>query len=444
MTDLSRGTAASDPTAPAARQASAAQIFQLNQLYARAVSRIGADDAAAAVPLLQSCLRLNPGHYKAVRTLAAMAMQTGAGDQGRALLRDYFQAYPLRSKRLRLAGTRPTLLSVRGFSGSDVIPWRNEDGEITTMFRGGHFSTQFLIAKPDFPEHVYTIAAGNILAADAVPRFDLLLNKIADPDVESETLADLQTYLGRHPETAVINAPAKVFETTREANYRRLRGSPGITFPETHRLRFDHADADLVAATIRRLGLDDGPVILRATGTHTARTTALIRSRADIDTYVGDRPLSGPHYLIRYIDRRWRGDWYRKLRLFCIDGRFYPTVCHIDRVWNVHGGNRKDVMRGNAELMDQEKRFLLDWRAYVGRANADRLETLIDLVGLDFFGIDFNVGPDDDGVLIYEMNPAMRHSYDHARNFPYKMPFDMAITQAFTDMVNARLTPSGP
>jgi hypothetical protein len=29
----------------------------------------------------------------------------------------------------------------------------------------------------------------------------------------------------------------------------------------------------------------------------------------------------------------------------------------------------------------------------------------------------------------------MRHSYDHARNFPYKLPHDQAITAAFQQMI---------
>ena len=33
----------------------------------------------------------------------------------------------------------------------------------------------------------------------------------------------------------------------------------------------------------------------------------------------------------------------------------------------------------------------------------------------------------------------MRHSFDHAENFPYKMPYDQATSDAFARMVRARL-----
>ena len=132
------------------------------------------------------------------------------------------------------------------------------------------------------------------------------------------------------------------------------------------------------------------------------------------------------------------GRLFRKLRLFHIDGEFFPVVCHLDKVWNVHGGNRKTIMRGDETLMAEEKSFLNDWKSYVGAANVDRIETVAERTGLEFFGMDFTI--DADGSLfIYELNPAMRHSFDHARNFPYKLPYDQAIAEAFTRMVSQRM-----
>ena len=171
-----------------------------------------------------------------------------------------------------------------------------------------------------------------------------------------------------------------------------------------------------------------------------------IHTRADLETYLvtGDkhRPLtdgtlSGEHYLIRFKDILFGGTYRRKMRLFCIDGTFYPVVCHFDTYWNVRGDNRKEIMATNEALMAEEKRYLADWRSYVGAANADALERLPEVVGLEFFGIDFNF--DEDGVFIYELNPTMRHSFDHAKNFPYKMEYDQATSAAFAEMIEKRL-----
>lgn len=406
-------------------------------LYRRATGRLAVNDAAAALPLLRECLHRNPSHYGAARAIAAIAMKNGLYAEGREILEEFFMRFPGRTLRSSKLGSQPALLTLRGFSGTRVIPWKSEKGGLTTRFRGGHFTTKFLVSGPTYPEHRFTIARDNILRPGALPDFGVMLNTIADPDVETETLVTLNKYLAMHPGTPLINYPDQVLLTTRDANYQRLQGMAGIRFPETHRVAFDNATAGDVAAAITRLGLNDTAVILRATGTHTARSTELIRSRADLDAYVGATPLSGPHYLIRYVETLWKGEYFRKLRLFAIDGTLHPVVCHLDKVWNVHGGNRKEIMRQDEALMAEEKRFLKDWRSYVGTANAERLDGLVPMVGLEFFGIDFTF--DDAGLLIYEMNPAMRHSFDHAQDFPYKLPYDQAISEAFTRMLDKRL-----
>jgi len=396
------------------------------------------DETMPAMALLQDCLAHNPDHYDATRLAAAVATQNGFTAQSRTIMESFYDRVPYHTERALRLGNEPALLTIRGFSGTSVIPWVTNDGRATTRLRGGHFTAKFLSVNPSYPNHRFTIAAENILRPNAVPDFKLMLNTIADPDVEGETLKTLGRYLADCPNTPVINAPDQVLQTTRDANDQRLRGTSGVHFPQTHRVVFDAADASSIAAEITRLGLDDTPVILRQVGTHTARSTALIRTRADLTDYTAGGELTGDYYLIRYIEQLWRGEYFRKLRLFFIDGALYPVVCHIDKTWNVHGGNRKDLMRGNPALMAEEKRFLLDWRSYVGAANADRLERLAQDVGLDFFGIDFTTT--DDGILIYEMNPAMRHSFDHAEDFSYKLPFDMAISQAFTAMIETRLS----
>ncbi len=121
-------------------------------------------------------------------------------------------------------------------------------------------------------------------------------------------------------------------------------------------------------------------------------------------------------------------------------GEFYPVVCHIDIVWNVHGGNRKEVMRDNDELKAEEQRFLKDWKCYVGASNANRLEKIAEIASMEFFGVDFTIDENEE-LFIYELNASMRHSFDHAKAFPYKLPYDLEVSQAFSDMIARRLPP---
>ncbi|MDA1311232.1 MAG: hypothetical protein O2985_16710, partial [Proteobacteria bacterium] len=194
--------------------------------------------------------------------------------------------------------------------------------------------------------------------------------------------------------------------------------------------------ADTVARMIGDLDFTF-PFLIRQVGTQTGRSFALIKSRDDLDGYVG-AALNATYFVINYRPILWNGRLFRKLRLFSIDGEYFPVVCHLDQVWNVHGGNRKTMMLNDEVLMAEEKRFLKDWRSYVGAQNVTCLEEVKTRVNLEFFGVDFTL--DEEGkIFIYELNPAMRHSFDHGRNFPYKLPYDHAISDAFGTMIQRRL-----
>ncbi|OZH55902.1 hypothetical protein AFK68_01615 [Hydrocoleum sp. CS-953] len=81
-----------------------------------------------------------------------------------------------------------------------------------------------------------------------------------------------------------------------------------------------------------------------------------------------------------------------------------------------------------------EKSFLGDPYSYFGAENFNKLYQIRDLVGLDFFGIDLTILPDGT-LFIFELNAAMRHNFDHAKNFPYTEPHLKRISHAFNAMV---------
>lgn len=404
----------------------AKQIMSAGEQAMRAGKPRPAAEAFAKV------LALVPDHSEAAFNLAAIQVNTGRTEQGRALLTDFLSQYPVMNQVPGPNADAPHVLKVRGFDRTQVTVAKSSVGWKTKL-RGGHFTTRFLTMDPDFSVSTFTIAGQNLRDDTLVPPYDLLLNTIAEPDVEGRSLESLSRYLARHPETAVINRPERVFETARDRNYQRLQGLKGVRFPRTLRLNTAYRRRDEVPAEIAKLGFQP-PFIIRVAGTQTARSTELIHAPADLEQYL--EALHGAEFfLIDYHPIYWKGTLFRKLRLFHIDGAFYPVVCHLDHYWNVRGDNRKELMRVDEELMGEERRFLADWKSYVGAANVDCLERVADLLGLEFIGIDFTV--DAEGQLfIYEVNPAMRHSFDHAKNFPYKMPYDLATSKAFQDMVS--------
>ena len=378
-------------------------------------------------------------HGAAHKGLAAIANYFGHPRRGRRIMQDFYERAPVELDPYgadRPEAERPgAIVQIRGFDKTRIILGSRSDGSVSTKLRGGHFTTKFLLLDPPFQVHRFTIARGNILRPDVMPPHSLILNTIADPDVEGSSLDSLREYLERNETTVVINRPEGVANTARDRNATRLTGIGGVTFPRTRRVRFENATPDRVARMIDELEFEY-PFLIRRTGTQTGRSFARIETREDLDLYVGER-LNAAYFLIEYRKILWKDKLFRKLRLFNIDGEFFPVVCHLDKVWNVHGGNRKTMMRGDETLMAEEKSFLEDWKSYVGARNVAGIEKVAERTDLDFFGMDFTLDQDGD-VFIYELNPAMRHSFDHARNFPYKLPYDQAISNAFQAMILKR------
>lgn len=339
---------------------------------------------------------------------------------------------------------RKSFLRVFGLDGTLCRLEEKPNARPRPHYRGGHFLTAHLLPAGRYRVVDWTVALDNINRRDDVPRHDLLLNTIADADTERRSLESLSRYLKGHPGVPVVNHPDRVLATARDENARRLAAVPGLVFPRTVRFRRDGASPGSVAARIGAWGLAY-PVIVRETGTHTGRTVALVRNDADLIGYFA-RATGEEFYLIQFIDERFTGEdgerYFNKKRFFCIDGRLYPVVSHVDRVWNVHGHNRLAVMTQNPWMQEQERRYLDDPMGVIGEKRYRALESLGGLVGLDFFGIDYAVRGDGT-LLVFEMNASMRHSHDHARNFPYMRPAMERISRAFAAMIERKLGDTG-
>lgn len=413
---------------------------------------INQDKAEEALNLLRALSEKEPDNRDVASWYAGLLSTDGDPSSGAAVMRDHYRDHPIAIRPGRDKALPPILL-IRGFSNTRVLLGRDApDGKLRPGYRGGNFSHTHLLIDPAFAVIDYTIASENILSevgseAPRLPDKALIVNSIADADIEAESLKTLDAFI-RETGMPVINPPQQVLKTTRDSNYQRLRETDGFYVPRTIRLSLGDDGADGLISGLKAEGFTP-PFILREAGTHTARATTLVQDWGAVpafldglaDTHSGG--LGDVFYATEFVDCRGAEDTraagtYNKKRFFFIDRRLYPVVSHIDRVWNVHGSNRREVMRRTPWMIEQEKRFLADPRAEIGAPAYDRIEALKDDVGLDFFGIDFTMMPDG-RVLVFEMNPAMRHSHDHARNTPHLTPYMEAITKAFEAMVRERL-----
>ena len=220
----------------------------------------------------------------------------------------------------------------------------------------------------------------------------------------------------------------------------RLNLIPGVKFPKTEKLKWDGISVDAIANEIFGLGFVF-PVIIRQVGSQTGSTVKLVKNKLELYSHFKNSPENREYYVIQFHDYSREQNIFNKTRVFFIDGHFYPVANLFNDSWNVHSGDRYSIMDKTQSAQDKEQSFLNDPINYIGSENFEKLCKIRDLVGLDFFGIDFTILPDRT-LFIFELNAAMRHNFDHAKNFPYTEPHLRKISNAFDAMVQRRLQKS--
>ena len=174
----------------------------------------------------------------------------------------------------------PRLLYARGFEETFPMIARRSNGTYAPWLRGGHYTLRYLMRGGKIPRQRVTFTPNLNLPAKVLPPHSLILNTISDTDVESGSLIALNYFLKENPTEKVINAPKWIALTSRDNNYERLSGLPGIRFPETRRLTLRETSAEQLIALIGKQAITS-PFIIRRAGTHTGRTVALIQTDED-------------------------------------------------------------------------------------------------------------------------------------------------------------------
>ncbi len=392
---------------------------------------------ALAVKIFESLAAAAPENQEVHLNLASIFHALNRQDDARKLLVSFFAQCPTEFIAADdSARKKGTLLVVSGFDKTYYKIGTRENGTFQRYRRGGHFMLKHLINTDPYDQYAYTISSDNISRSAPDVQYDLLLNTIADADTEYNSLKSLEVYTNEHPVAPIVNHPSNVLKTTRDQNYQRLNGLPGIRFPKTQRFFVGDKSVQTIMDEIEAAAFAF-PLIIRETGTHTAVSTLLAYQKSELEAYLAD--VSGDSiYVIEFIENASAEGHYTKMRFFAIDGQLYPVVRHVDKVWNVHGGNRKTFMKNYAWMVEKEKQFLSDPASVIGEDTFALLQKLPDFVGLEFFGFDFTI-LGDGTVLIFELNPAMRHSFSHAKNSPYMRPHLQKISDAFQAMVDRKI-----
>lgn len=255
--------------------------------------------------------------------------------------------------------------------------------------------------------HLYVDAPDLEAVLRRLPPIDAIYNNVVNAE-----LAALGRYRGRIERICefmgvpVLNPPAVVAETTRRRNYERLSQIPGLVFPTTLEARVPAAAevprfAEWVAAQV---GL---PVLVRRIHTHADEDVAVFEDAGALAAWAAGRS-GGAFYFIRFLDYRSPDGLYRKYRAAAINGRFFPVHLFFGRAPVVHRNAAlfRQLVVKHPGLIDEVYAFLFATDGVLDEAQGEALQRLIELVGLDFVGIDFGILPD--GTLaVFEANASM-------------------------------------
>ncbi|MCG8440620.1 MAG: TauD/TfdA family dioxygenase [Caulobacterales bacterium] len=403
------------------------------EAYADLLLQVGRFDEA--LEAYRRCRALDPTGYESGLSMSAILRERGEMAEARAIIGEVVRRHPIVPWNAQKPD-RPTILRARGFENASYGVIQDTDGDYVSLLQGGHFSIKHMLPKRGYNLQILNIFEDNTDHLDDVPDHDLVLNAISCADLEPSSLLALARFLDARPGVPVVNHPRRVYDTTRDRNFHRLSAIEGVRFPRTERVRWEGGPASAMTKRVHGFGFE-WPVIVRVAGSQTGLSVGLIDNDADLEHYFEQADPGRDYYIIQYVDCRNRGV-YNKTRIFCIDGRYYPVANLFVDDWSVHSGDRYAIMDTTPWTQELERAYLEDPVGYLGAPIYNALKKIRDIVQLDFFGIDFTVLADG-AMFIFELNPAMRHNYDHAGNFPYTRPHLDRISAAFNEMVQRKL-----
>jgi hypothetical protein len=338
------------------------------------------DELEAARTHYETALRLDPGNIHAHQRLSLVLLELGDHDGMRRHRRLGFAAQPMQSFPF-LGEREPVRLLVLASSPAADIAWpKLVDNQV--------FAVTTLVAEFHDP-----------LAP--LPPHDLIFNAIGDADLSRADLLAAKAIVARSS-APIVNHPAKVLDTGRLENARRLGGLPGVVTPRVVMVpREDFAPSD-VLGTLASAGLHF-PLLLRSPGFHTGRHFVRVDRAEHLPAAAASLP--GPQLMaIQYLDARDADGLARKYRVMMIDGRLFPLHLAVSSDWKVHYAT--SAMNADAALQAEEAAFLEDMPVVLGRQAMTALSAIQDALGLDYAGADFAVNTAGE-VVLFEANAVM-------------------------------------
>lgn len=259
-----------------------------------------------------------------------------------------------------------------------------------------------------------------------IPEHDVAIVALGESDDNRHVLEIIER-LTENWHRPILNPARHVLNNSRDGVYQRLKDSPGLLIPPTHRI----SRADLTRVANMQLAIDkliDGtyPITIRPLVSQGGRGLARIHNAAELSDYLnasGDTAF----FISLYIDYRSADGLYRKARIALIDG--IPCICHlaISENWVVHFGSSN--MTDSVHKRGEEAQFMSNFDTGFASRHRAALKVIADKLELDYVVIDCAETKDGELLLFEADNRGWVHATDSIELFPYKQtPMNKVFT----------------
>jgi len=283
---------------------------------------------------------------------------------------------------------------------------------VAYLFRDCAYQTDILSLSPSTRPDLA------LLAGEA----DVVLNLVCEAD-QGAAVLPLAEEIARRLGKPLVNDPAKVLRTTRDATAIALAGIPACRVPHTLRIAAGHA--------LPPAGSDlTFPLLARPAGTHGGDVFGKLEDPDALTAFLAGR-VNEDRYLIDYIDYRSADGFFRKYRFIFVGEEILPYHLAIGDGWKLHRDSTD--MASHDWMQREEEQFLRDPGSVFCAHQFEALRMIRSRIGLDYFGIDCAL--DGEGnLVVFEVNASML-VHDDNPDFPYTNAFVRRIKIAFDAML---------
>lgn len=269
--------------------------------------------------------------------------------------------------------------------------------------------------------------------------YDLLFNLVADSGLDE---ASLQAALEveKRLEVPIINLASCISNTDREYLACKVSALKHVRIPVCKVLPSLQPLAQ-IEQYIKK-GELSFPILLRPLDSHTGKGLEKLDNRDDVINYLGNR-ADQKLYLNQFIDFRSKDGFYRKYRCYWVNGQIVRNHLFIHTHWEVHGKCRTETMASRPWMKQEEESFLTQAKLHLTTRNFDDvacfMKDLQQVVGLDYFGVDFSINRDDE-IIFFEANASMLSSYPFWHDdYPYVKQATQELKNALATMLQNKL-----